>query len=649
MQLNRFTLFGAAVALAATGLVISSAPALAITPYDKHMTEARAADKKGDVVNAYRGYKAAAKAKYRDYQAMEGMKRLESKLTDNFDARIKTAQKASKCKDAKALTTELRELVPSYSILKYHDAANAKCGGAPAGGTPSSGTKARATGPLARDAGHFSNSIFFSEKTDKVDVGKSITCRMVFSKTMIEYAKSFGVNERNWAYAYVNTYLNDELVRADRYSFSSRESKTWEHFDIPISFTKDSMKDVKNKANYTSPQAIWAVSNWLGNPDNLSGFAAKAIPYASKGDFKLTVELGFGEKDGDKPAGIVAKSDVMVTVSKEGYAKLLENGPKWLRPIAADEVGKGTSSGTQFGKEHVVAEIDLPHPLKYYNQKWCQRNMPDDCDYPSGSVFALLSVDGKPYKHHIAKLSDEGYSDAKKLAFVVLPKTDGEMFAPWGTKVNDRYRINQKGLIISTLVDQINGGKIKPGKHTYKLKLVAGNKVPDDMNLTAADKEFYNKNGAFAFYDTLPAIAEVEGDFEISKAGIKAFHKKTYLDVAKKKLRKNKKTEAELKKQLKGAKDVKVLAVNQRFGWDIHYDAFKRPTHRTSSADVYYYNKKTKSHRYLYSRPIKADHKGNNKYGPARWTESMPNHMFSKSHDLIPGMNYPVSGKLKFR
>ncbi len=347
------------------------------------------------------------------------------------------------------------------------------------------------------------------------------------------------------------------------------------------------------------------------------------------------------------PAADVAPADPRIAKLAAMERPKVEQ--RWLRPLDAAEVGKGSSSGATFGMEHVVAHIDLPHPVKYYNQKWCQDNIPSDCDYPSGSVYMLLYVDGKPYKHHIAKLSDDAYSSAKKLAFVVLPKTDGEMFAPWGTKVDGRFRINQKGLLISTLIDQINGGKINKGKHTYTLKIIAGNKVPEDMHLTDADKKFYNEKGAFAFYAKHPAIAEVEGTFEVTAAGLKAFHKKTYLDVAKKKLRKNKKTEAELKKQLKGAKEVKILAVNQRFGWDIHYDRFRRPTHRTSSADVYYYNKKTKSHRYLYSRPIRADHKGNNKYGPARWTESMPNHMFMKSHDLIPGLNYPVSGKLKFR
>ncbi len=623
----------------------SSTPTVAVTAYDKHMKAGQAAENDGDFVKAYKEYSAALEEKSGDYSAKSSRDAAAGEAKSQYFKKMEDAKKAGECDEMERLADESLTIFSSWHQAEYFKKEVPKCKEG-AGAAKAKEANAAALATLAKGQGHISTDFVFNGPKDAVNVGDDMVVRFMFEKTMIEYAEDFGVSPGHFAYGFLNVYINGEKKMSHTYSFASNISKVWEYIDIPVNLDPEFVKKLEaDNSLLQTPQDIWMFQQSFNPELGTMNYVEEAVPYAKKGDFTVTVEFGLGEKGAEKASGIVAKKDIPVKVDEAGMEKFVMRGPRYLRPLRKDEVGKCSAQGSNFGSEHISIIVDLPHPPKYYNQKWCQEGIPATCDYDQGDLKVIVYLDGKHYEYLDAEIAGKAYKEDTKLNFVVLPKTDGEMFSTTADedRIDGVSRLNHDGDYISKIIDEINGGKIAPGKHTVKIRIFAEEVVPkkewnrDDLNQITWE-EFY------ADYDP---IAEGEVTFNVTKEGIAKYQAKTYLDVPKAKVAKWATTEAQLKTQISDP-NIVVKAVNIRWAdWNVNYDAFKRPVSRETSADVYYFNKKTNSYRYLYSQKVKADYSGG-AWGKAYWNEPIKPSMNTSSGGLDAGINYPVPGNLKF-
>ncbi len=616
-----------------------------LSAYDKHMKAGQSAESSGDYVTAYKEYSAALEQKSGDYSAKSARDGAGKEAKSQYFKKMEDAQKSGECEEMERLADESLEVFGSWNQASYFKGQVPKCNES-AGAAKAKEANAAALAKLEKGKGHISTDFVFNGPKQSVNIGEDMIVRFMFEKTMIEYAKDFGVSPGHFAYGYVNIYINGDKKISHSYSFASNISKVWEYIDIPVSLDPEFVKKLEaDNSLLQTPQDIWILQQSANPEMGVMKYVEAAVPYARKGDYTVTVEFGLGEKDAKKANGIIAKKDIPVTVDEAGMEKFVMKGPKYLRPLKKDEIGSCAPKGSNFGSEHVSIIVDLPHPPKYYNQKWCQEGIPATCDYDHGDLKVLIYLDGKEYEYLDAEIGGKAYTEETKLNFVVLPKTDGEMFGTTADedRIDGVSRVNMDGDYISKIIDQINGGKIAPGKHTVKIKVFAEEVVPKkDWNAPE-----YSKMSWSEFYERFDPIAEGETSFNITREGITKYQSKTYLDVPKAKVAKWASTEAQLKSQFSDP-NIVVKAVNIRWAnWNVNYNALKQPVSRETTADVYYFNKKTNSHRYLYSQKVKADYSGGT-WGKAYWNQNIKVSMNSSSHELDPGINYPVSGNLKF-
>lgn len=632
----------------------SSSTNVAVSKYDKHMKAAKQAEDSGDFIKALKEYNSALEEKSGDYQASSGQRNVKDKAKEAFIEKGNAALDKEDCNEVALVVDDaIKTLGPTPSERESWENSKNNCEQLIVERKSKSADKdkqvaaAQAMATLTKGEGHASSDFVFNGPKQSVGVGEDLVMRFMFEKTMIEYAKDFGVSAGHYAYGFVNIYVNGEMKISNSYSFASNISKVWDYIDIPVNLDPEFINKLQeDNSLLKSPQDIWMMQQCFNPEMSSQKYVMAAMPYAKKGDFKVTVEFGLGEKGAEKASGIVAKKEVLVKVDEKGMEQFAARGPRYMRPLKADEKGSCEAFGSNFGSEHIGITVNLPHPPKYYNQKWCQEGIPATCDYDHGDLKVLIYLDGKEFEYISSELWNKAYENEKSLNFIVLSKTDAQMFANSNTeedKLNGKFRVNYKGDYISKIIDMINGGKIAPGEHTVKIKVFAEEVVPKDE----WNRDDFNDITWEEFFEGYAAIAEGEVTFNLSKDGIAKYQAKTYLDVPEGKVAKWATTESQLKAQISDP-NIIVKAVNIRWNdWEVNYDAYKRPVSRETSADVYYFNKKTNSHRYLYSQKVKADYTSGS-WSKAYWNEPIKESMNTSSGQLDPGINYPVPGNLKF-
>jgi hypothetical protein len=201
-------------------------------------------------------------------------------------------------------------------------------------------------------------------------------------------------------------------------------------------------------------------------------YIPNAIKYfASKnGTHQLKIEFGLGEKGGTAPKGIISSGEVTINVNAEGKKELYKKGPKYMRPLDDNEMGKITINTNIFklGANALTATVTLPQPPKYYAQKWCTTM---SCDYNHGDLTPIVDIDGYEIESS-AELWNNDWEQQKTFKFTLIPKNDNELnndLAPYNKEILFVKKRTNK--FVYALIDLIYSGKIKAGNHKVTVSL----------------------------------------------------------------------------------------------------------------------------------------------------------------------------------
>ncbi len=343
---------------------------------------------------------------------------------------------------------------------------------------------------------------------EEVNVGDELYVRMNLGKTMIELLQEKGFEAGFTAYGFITVYIDgNKSFTAGPYSFASNYSKKWTYIDIPLNINPDFIEKISaDQSMLETEQDIWVFQQLFQEKSVPKMYAASAMTSMTEGNHTLKVEFGLSSSESSEPQTIVCSGTVKVVSDAAGSEEIAQNGPKYLRPLKADEKGKFTFNSISFtpGTAELKANLELPQAPKYYNMKWCQAS---SCDYDEGNIEFYVSIDGQPLVYWSSFLENNDYTADKSFNFVVLPKTDagiGSVEAGF----NQSKLFRTENPLVYSLFDILYSGNLKTGKHTLTLKAFSKQSIPLNSSY-----EFSSE-----YFKKLPAIAETSIDIVVTEA-----------------------------------------------------------------------------------------------------------------------------------
>lgn len=473
--------------------------------------------------------------------------------------------------------------------------------------------------------GYFYTSFKSKEYKDEVNVGDELFVRMDLGKTMIELAAEKGLASSFSAYGFITVSIDgNQSFMMGPISFASNISKVWTFIDIPLNISPDfAQKLAADQSMLQTPQDIWVFQQLYQENSIPKKYATSAITTMSTGNHTVKVEFGLGESSDTEPKATVCTGEVKVIFDAAGSKELAKKGPKNLRPLEEAEKGKFVYNVPSFtvGNSELVATLDLPHPPKYYNMKWCKAT---SCDYDHGNVELYVSVDNEPVAAWSAQLWNDDYEVSKSFSMVLLPKTDvgyGTVDAPF----NNSKLFKLENPVVYALLDLIYSGNLKVGKHQLKFKAFSIETVP--LNSTYLFQDSY--------FSQWPAIAETTIDFIITEEG----RAKIINGSTAKKLSHATGEWVAVDKYLlssnSGTTDFKVIDVATQTQWKVTKNSLGAILYRSCKADVIYKSKD--GYRLQKNILVKEDYSG--KYGNPYFAERIE---FAFGPSLLNSMHLPV-------
>ncbi len=582
-----------------------------------------------DYLSAVKYYNAALELKPGDYTATQKAKQAEKSLRDQYFDKIEDEVKNNDCDQAQSDLDTVMVVLGSWGQQNYLQKEIDKC--KENSNSTSTNVAKVDISKIPAGSGKFYTDFATKEFKDKANIGDELFVVFNLGKTMIEHTVDLGMEESFYAYGFFTFTIDGKKVAViGPYSFASNISKVWTDFTVPLSVNTDFAERLKaNPGLLTTEQDFWLLQQLYGDNSIPMQYVILAIGnMQSAGNHSLKVEFGLGKKDDKEPVGNVCSAEITIVTDKDGLKKLYAKGPKYMRPLADEDMGKFTfaSNTLNIGTTTLTTTLELPKPPKYYNMYWCQSS---SCDYDHGELNFYAELDGKFLASWSTTFWKDEYTGKKTFKLTIMPTSDKEL-------TNDLASYNSEDLFKKTsstnplpyaLFDKIYNGEMSVGTHTLKIKVYSPESVP--MNTA------YENNAAWQ--NRWPAIAE-----NTVKINLTADAKQKLISSssAKKLSHAGGKwtTVDNILKKSTPNDGATILDVATYTDWEVTVDAWKIPVYRTCYANVLY---KTKNNAYRIMRgvAVKEDYKGNSSYGKPYFSERP---FFGYSSGMLNPMNYPV-------
>ncbi|PKP17614.1 MAG: hypothetical protein CVU05_15210, partial [Bacteroidetes bacterium HGW-Bacteroidetes-21] len=378
--------------------------------------------------------------------------------------------------------------------------------------TTTSSTVKSSASNLESGKGYFYTSFKPDGFKTEVNIGNELYVKMQLGKTMIELAQEKGLQVTSWAYGYITVYIdgNKSFVFGP-ISFDSRVTKGWLYMDIPLNVKPDFIEKISaDQSMLSTDQDIWVFQQLFQENSIMKKYTTTAMKQMTTGNHVVKVELGLSSSESNKePEVIIASGEVKVVADAAGSKELAMNGPKHLRPLEANEVGKIVYNTNTWvpGMSELSFKMQIPNPVKYYNMKWCKANT---CDYDHGSILFYASIDGEPLAAWSTVLWGADYDTKKDFEMVVLPLTDagyGSDDAPFNKSILYKNAISP---VVYGLLDMLYGGQLAVGNHKLMIKMYSQECVPYDVSY-----ELQN-----SYFIQWPSIAESTIEINVTQEGL---------------------------------------------------------------------------------------------------------------------------------
>ncbi len=486
---------------------------------------------------------------------------------------------------------------------------------------------------LENGKGYFYTSFKPNGFKEEVNIGDELFVRMNLGKTMIELSQANGIQADYTAYGFITVYIDDNMsFMAGPFSFPSNYSKKWQYIDIPLNVNPDFIEKISvDQSMLESEQDIWVFQQLFQENSIPKKYTASAMKTMSTGNHTLKVEFGLGESDSKEPKSVVCTGIVKVVSDDAGNKKLAINGPKNMRPLDVEEMGKFIFNSNAFtiGTSELTAKLELPNPPKYYNMKWCKTT---SCDYDNGYIELYVSVDNEPVATWSCKLEGIDYTSTKAFDMVILPKTDagiGKVEAPF----NNSKLFKSENPVVYSLLDKIYSGNLKTGKHQLKIKAYSKECIP--LN---TEYEFLN-----SYFIQWPSIAETTIEFYVTEEGRNTMSNNSSAKKLSHALGEWIAVDKKLLESNSGVSDYQVIDIATTSEWKVVMNSLGAILYRECKADVLYKSKY--GYRLQKSILVKEDYSGGGTYGSPYLAERIE---FSFDSSLLNSMHLPVpASKIK--
>jgi hypothetical protein len=465
---------------------------------------------------------------------------------------------------------------------------------------------------------------------ESVNIGDELFVRFNLGKTMIEHASDLGLSASHSAFGFIVITINgDKVLTMGPYTFASNQSKVWKYFDVPLAVDPDFVEKIsQDQSMLETSQDIWAFQQLFKEGALTKKYPEAAISKMEDGDNLLKVEFGLGESGDKAPKGIICDGEVKVLSDKEGRKELYKKGPKHLIPLNEEEAGKFAYSPDKFaaGSGTLTSKLELPHPPKYYNMRWCKAT---SCDYDHGKLVFAAFLDDTFLAAWTTKFEGQDYTETKSFSMTVLPQSDKGIDNN-SSAFNTSKLFNDHNPVVYGLFDRIYGGRMKNGTHTLRLKVYSQECVPYSATY----------ENTVEYHDTWNAIAENSVQLKTDDAG------KTKLinaSTAQKLTHAGGEwaaVDAHLKATLAdGMPEIEIIDAAATTEWKVTVNFAGTPMYRDCKADVIYKSSEYGTRR-LNGVKIREDYNGGS-YGKPYATEVL-NTYFYDSGASFGSMHYPV-------
>ncbi|TNE54797.1 MAG: hypothetical protein EP338_06585 [Bacteroidetes bacterium] len=483
---------------------------------------------------------------------------------------------------------------------------------------------------------YFSNS-YAADYKETHGVGDDLFVRFSMGKTMLEHAVDLGMTEDKYnAYAFLTIYCDGkEAAVSGPHHMTSNYAGTWTEFDVALNLSQERIKNsVRDQELLSTTQGMWIVTNMLSDQAPHKAYISAAIAHfaMASGKHELKVELGLGGKSDKRAKGVICSGTTSIMVDEAGNKKLFENGPKYMRPLSDSERGTfAINIDFSGGKKALKANLSLPNPPKYYNQKWCQAT---SCDYDHGGLIYYAELDGEMLLSGITELWNSKYEQQKSFEFTLIPASD-KGIEKSGTEFNQEDLFhNTHNPFVYALLDLIYQGKLAAGTHRLKLKLYSTETIP------------LNRRGDYentkAYHSQWPSISENELTFELKTSDISQLRMASGAKKLSHAGGKWTAVEAQLKKVT--SDEGVLLDVAIQTEWNVKLNAFGVPVSRDAAADIYY---KKKNGAYRVAEGVRIEEKyGGSSYGKP-YFKALESFMIPSYAQLGPDIFAVPSEKMK--
>ncbi len=488
---------------------------------------------------------------------------------------------------------------------------------------------------LESGKGYFYTSFKSKSFVDEVALNDELFVRLNFGKTMIEHADANSFSSSYTAYGFVTVYIDEKKsFTTGPISFASNISKKWSHIDVPLNVSPKFPEELsKDQSQLETAQDVWVFQHLFQDKNVPKNYVASAISKMSGSNHTVTVELGLGEVNDKEPKITIAKGTVKVKVDDASRLEMAKNGPKYGIPLDATEKGKLTLSNENIIPKggDVTMKVDLPHPPKYYNVKWCQANT---CDYDHGDLLVYVELDGAYLTRWNVELWNDDYEVKKNFEMIIAPKNDADFGKSSGLFNKSTFLGKNDNVFAYALYDKIYNTNFKSGEHTLVIKVLSPNNVDLYGGVDfGATKEFFD---SFSY-----PIAEKTVKFNLSDADRTSFLNNS----SSKKLGHAGGSWAAVDAHLlKTTPNYDFATINDiacQTEWKVTTNSLGAILFRTCKADMIYTNNEGAT-RVVRGLEVKQKYEGGNNYSKGGITDIIQ-HYFTDESGFLNNFHYPVS------
>ncbi len=609
----------------------SSVTKLSGGAYQKHMNEGNKLLEDKKYIEALSEFKAALTEKSGDYSATQQVDKTEKLIEDAYFDKIEAEIKNYECEQAENDLNIAVEALGRWGQENYFRREIEKCK-ANAGSHAAASEKKAKIDALKTNTANFYSDYASKNFSNSLTAADDLFVKFKLEKPMTEYFSEFGIEKAYNAYGFFTVYIDGKKAFTDGpFMFQSNYASEWTNFDLPLSVSPDFVKTLQtNPSLLSTNQDVWLLQQ-VANPGGITRkYIMAAIQNMPAGTHKVKVEFGLGEKSDKTPKGTVASGELNVKADAASLKELYKRGPKYMRPLEDNEIGKIVFSNTAYklGNGAVNMSLKLPQAPKYYNMKWCQSS---SCDYDHGELMFEVELDGKYLASWVTTFWDADYESKTDFSTIMIPANDKDFNNDLSDfNSSDFFRkVGNNNPVPYAIFDLLYSGKLSAGKHKLSIKVMSPEAVAPELTYEASKK----------YYDKINPIAINTLNFTVD-AGTKS-----RLESAStaKKLSHAGGAWASVDATLKRSSTdglATILDVAAYTKWKVTVNAFGTPLYRTCKASVTYKNKNG-AYRVVHGVQVKEDYQGNGGYGSPYFTDIMNNY-YTASPGFLNPAHYPI-------